>query len=191
MTNKEINIEKELSVNSNKFRKSLNKEHGYLFDSQIETAKNAIIELSRKVTRSNHIILAARMQSGKTGVCNALVNILTQTAIGRYLAIDKYMFITGMNDCGLKEQTLKRLYEQVIGANSDNTYSGLRSKKNLSPNKFFVMKNSDLMKYDGDINNTIIFIDEAHYGSNFTNILTKFLYKNGINWKDQNDLISL
>ena len=190
MTNKEINIEKELSVNSNKFRKSLNKEHGYLFDSQIETAKNAIIELSRKVTRSNHIILAARMQSGKTGVCNALVNILTQTAIGRYLAIDKYMFITGMNDCGLKEQTLKRLYEQVIGANSDNTYSGLRSKKNLSPNKFFVMKNSDLMKYDGDINNTIIFIDEAHYGSNFTNILTKFLYKNGINWKDQNDLIS-
>ena len=119
MTNKDINIEKELSVNSNKFRKALNKEHGYLFDSQIETAKNAIIELSRKVTRSNHIILAARMQSGKTGVCNALVNILTQTAIGRYLAIDKYMFITGINDCGLKEQTLKRLYEKVIGGNSD------------------------------------------------------------------------
>ena len=45
MTNKEINIEKELSVNINKFRKSLNKEPDYLFNSKIETAKNAIIEL--------------------------------------------------------------------------------------------------------------------------------------------------
>ena len=175
-----MDINKILETPNDKFRKTFNKRHGYLFDSQINTAKNIVESLSRKVTRRNHVILAAKMQSGKTGVCNAVVNIITQTELYRYLGIDKYMFITGMNDCGLKSQTLKRVEEQVIGANKDNIYSGLRSKKNLSPNHFFVMKNSDLLKYEGDINNSLIFIDEAHYGSGDKNILSKFLYKQNI-----------
>lgn len=184
-----IDIEKALATSNKNFRKIHSKKHGYLFDSQINTAKNVVANLVRKETRRNHVILAAKMQSGKTGVCNAIVNIISQTPIHRYLAIDKYMFITGMNDCGLKSQTLKRVEEQVIGANKDNIYSGLRSKKNLSVNHYFVMKNSDLLKYEGDINNTIIFIDEAHYGSGDKNILSKFLYQHGIDWKDKNDLI--
>lgn len=184
-----INIEEILKTPNDKFRKTFSKKHGYLFDSQINTAKDIVSNLTRKTTRRNHVILAAKMQSGKTGVCNAVVNIISQTDIQRYLAVDKYMFITGMNDCGLKSQTLKRVEEQVIGANKDNIYSGLRSKKNLLPNHFFVMKNSDLLKYDGDINNTVIFIDEAHYGSGDKNILSKFLYKHNIDWKDTNDLI--
>ena len=184
-----IDIEKALETPNKNFRKIHNKKHGYLFDSQINTAKNVVANLVRKETRRNHVILAAKMQSGKTGVCNAIVNIISQTPIHKYLAIDKYMFITGMNDCGLKLQTLKRVEEQVIGANKDNIYSGLRSKKNLSVNHYFVMKNSDLLKYEGDINNAIIFIDEAHYGSGDKNILSKFLYKHGIDWKDKNDLI--
>ena len=185
-----MDVEKILTETpNNKFRKSLNKAHGYLFDSQINTAKEVVASISRKVTRRNHIILAAKMQSGKTGVCNAVVNIISQTDIHRYLGVDKYMFITGMNDCGLKEQTLKRVEEQVIGANKENIYSGLRSKKYPGPKHYFVMKNSDLLKYEGDINNAVIFIDEAHYGSNEKNILSKFLYKQGINWKDTNELI--
>ena len=184
-----INIDKILETHNDKFRKTFNKKHGYLFDSQINTAKEIVANLARKTTRRNHVILAAKMQSGKTGVCNAVVNIISQTELQRYLAVDKYMFITGMNDCGLKSQTLKRVEEQVIGANKDNIYSGLRSKKNLSVNHFFVMKNSDLLKFEGDINNTVIFIDEAHYGSGEKNILTKFLYQQGIDWKDTNDLI--
>ena len=184
-----MDINKILETPNDKFRKTFNKRHGYLFDSQINTAKNIVESLSRKVTRRNHVILAAKMQSGKTGVCNAVVNIITQTELYRYLGIDKYMFITGMNDCGLKSQTLKRVEEQVIGANKDNIYSGLRSKKNLSPNHFFVMKNSDLLKYEGDVNNSLIFIDEAHYGSGDKNILSKFLYQQKIDWKDTNELI--
>ena len=185
-----IDVEKILGETPNdKFRKTFNKRHGYLFDSQINTAKEIVLSLSRKVTRRNHVILAAKMQSGKTGVCNSVVNIISQTPIHLHLGIDKYMFITGMNDCGLKTQTLKRVEEQVIGANKDNIYSGLRSKKNLSPNHFFVMKNSDLLKYEGDVNNSLIFIDEAHYGSGDKNILSKFLYQQGIDWKDTNDLI--
>ena len=184
-----MDFEKILNVPNDKFRKSRNKAHGYLFDSQINTAREVVESMLRKVTRRNHVILAAKMQSGKTGVCNSVVNIISQTDLHRYFGIDKYMFITGMNDCGLKEQTLKRVFEQVIGANEENTYSGLRSKKYATPKHFFVMKNSDLLKYEGDINNSIIFIDEAHYGSNEKNILTKFLYAQGINWKDTNDLI--
>ena len=34
------------------------------------------------------------------------------------------MFISGMNDCGLKEQTYKRVIEQIADANVDNTYFG-------------------------------------------------------------------
>lgn len=184
-----INIEEILKTPNNKFRKTFSKKHGYLYDSQINTAKNVVANLARTSTRRNHVILAAKMQSGKTGVCNAVVNIISQTELQRYLAVDKYMFITGMNDCGLKSQTLKRVEEQVIGANKDNIYSGLRSKKNLSVNHYFVLKNSDLLKYEGDINNTVIFIDEAHYGSGDKNILSKFLYQHGIDWKDTNDLI--
>jgi len=186
-----MELEKILNVNNNKFRKSLNKEeHGYLFDSQIDTAKDIVRSLSRNTTRRNHIILAAKMQSGKTGVCNSVVNIISQTEIEKEMMVNKYFFITGMNDCGLKKQTLSRLFQQVIGASADNTYVGKRSKKNLSENKFFVMKNSDLLAYDGIIDNSVIFIDEAHYGSNKNNILTKFLEKNGIDWMNPTSMIS-
>ena len=171
---KKMDVEKILSQPNSFFRKS-NKESnsGYIFDSQIETAKNAVRQISKSVTRRNHIILAARMQSGKTGVCNAIANIISQTPLERHLAIDRYMFITGMNDCGLKKQTETRVMQQCIGANVDNTYVGKKSKRNLSNNRFFIMKNSDLLAYEDDINNTIIFIDECHYGSNEKNVLTK------------------
>ena len=190
MKRKKVDIEEILKLPNSRFRSTDDKnQSGYIFDSQIETAKDAVREIARMVTRKNHIILAARMQSGKTGVCNAIANIISQTPIARSLAIDKYMFITGMNDCGLKHQTENRVLQQCMGANIDNTYTGKKSKRNLSPNKYFVMKNSDLLKFEGDINNTIIFIDECHYGSNAKNILTKFLEKQEIDWRDRNDLI--
>lgn len=176
-------------INNNTFRKSLDKIHNYLYDSQIDTAKNIVSQLIDNHTRRNHVILAAKMQSGKTGVCNAVVNIISKTPLEKEMAVKKYFFITGMNDCGLKKQTFKRVLGQVIDANVDNVYVGKRSKKNLSENRFFVMKNSDLMGYDESIDNSIIFIDEAHYGSNKNNILTKFLKKNSIDWRDRNDLI--
>lgn len=179
------------SVNDNMFRKVTDKENSlYIHEEQMNAAKQIIFSLSEKTTRSHHVILVAKMQSGKTGVCNSVTNIISQTRIGIDLGIDKYFFITGMNDNGLKKQTYERVCQQVIGANVDNVYVGKNSKKNLDTNKFFVMKNSDLMKYEGDVNNSIIFIDEAHYGSNDKNILSKFLYKQGIDWKNNRDLLN-
>lgn len=179
------------SVNDNMFRKVTDKENSlYIHEEQMNAAKQIIFSLSEKTTRSHHVILVAKMQSGKTGVCNSVTNIISQTRIGIDLGIDKYFFITGMNDNGLKKQTYERVCQQVIGANVDNVYVGKNSKKNLDTNKFFVMKNSDLMKYEGDVNNSIIFIDEAHYGSNDKNILSQFLYKQGIDWKNNRDLLN-
>ena len=175
---------------NNFFRKSNDKNNsGYIFDNAINTGRKIVLQLGSNVTRKNHVNLTAKMQSGKTSVCNSVINIINAANLHKPMAIKKYMFITGMNDCGLKEQTYTRLKEQVIGANVDNIYYGKRSKKNLSENKYFVLKNSDLMSYEGNLDNTLIFIDESHYGSNEKNILTKFLIKHGIDWKNTNDLI--
>lgn len=186
-----MDINRILDVNNDIFRKDTNnKKKGYLFDSQINTAKEIIRNLTNPTTRRNHVILAAKMQSGKTGVCNATVNIIAQTELEKEMMISKYFFISGMNDCGLKTQTAKRLFQQVIGATKENTYIGKRSKKNLDENKFFVMKNSDLLGYDGTLDNSIIFIDESHYGSNKNNVLTKFLNKHGIDWMNSSSMVS-
>lgn len=156
----------------------------YIFDNQIESAKELLIGMSRHTTRSHHALLLAQMQSGKTGVCNAVVNILN-TGIDTLMGIQKYIFVTGMNDCGLKKQTYERLIAQTFDANEDNV--ALKYKNTLS--KYFIMKNSDLMKYEGNLENTILFIDESHYGSNERNILTQFMAKHGIDWKNTNGLL--
>ena len=178
-----------LQLNNDNFRKNISKDSkGYLFDSQINTAKDIVKSLTNKVLRRNHVILVAKMQSGKTGVCNAVTNIINTTDIKKEMGVNKFLFITGMNDCGLKRQTTKRVLEQVINATKDNTYISKRSNKNLDKNVFYVMKNSDLSSFDEPLDNSVIFVDEAHYGSNRNNVLTKFFTNNGFDWKDSSEL---
>ncbi|MBR6517535.1 MAG: hypothetical protein IKT40_11945 [Bacilli bacterium] len=162
----------------------------YIHDQQINTARRIVLQLGCNELRSNHINLVSPMQAGKTSVCNAVVNVILKSRLYKSMMVKKFIFISGMNDCGLKNQTHTRILEQVIGANKYNVYFGKKSKKNLSENKFFILKNSDLLKYDGNIDNSVIFVDESHYGSNENNILTKFLIKHGIDWKNKNELIS-
>lgn len=160
----------------------------YLHDTQINAARKIIMRLGSNTTRSNHVILVAKMQSGKTGVCNAVVNVLNKSKLYRNLAIKKYLFISGMNDCGLKNQTHERVLGQIDDAHDTNVVNGcVRVPKGA---KYHVLKNSDLPHYNGNIDNSLIFIDESHYGSNEKNVLTQFLAKQGIDWKDKNDLIS-
>lgn len=186
-----VNLASILIKKKNSYFRKSNDVHnkGYIFDSAINAARKVVLQLGSNITRSNHVNLCAKMQSGKTSVCNSVINIINLSKLYKTMAINKYMFITGMNDCGLKDQTYNRLKEQVIGANVDNIYYNKRSKKNLDENKFFVMKNSDLLAYEGNVDNSLIFIDESHYGSNEKNILTKFLVKHGIDWRDTNELI--
>lgn len=161
----------------------------YIYDNAINCARKIVMQIASNVLRSNHVCVVASMQSGKTSVCNSVVNIINKSKLHKNMAINKFMFISGMNDCGLKDQTYNRVIEQIEDANVDNTYFGKRCKRNLSENKYFVLKNSDLMSFDKPLDNSLIFIDESHYGSNEKNILTKFLVKNGVDWKDTNELI--
>ena len=59
------------------FRKCEDKNNSsYIFDNAINTAQKIVMELSSNVLRTNHVMLTAKMQSGKTSVCNAVVNII-------------------------------------------------------------------------------------------------------------------
>ena len=170
------------------FRGCLDKnDSAYIYDAQINTARKIVMQLASNVLRTNHVMLLAPMQSGKTATCISVVNIINKSKLYKNMSVNKYFFISGMNDCGLKTQTYERVKSQVIGANDDNIC--INSKKNNN-SKYFVFKNSDLLSYDGILDNSLIFIDESHYGSNEKNVLTQFLVKHGIDWKNTKDLIS-
>lgn len=177
-------------ANNDMFRVSNDtSDNGYIFDRQINVAKEIVKAFLNKNTRRNHIILNAQMQSGKTSVINATENIIHELKLESIMGINKYFILTGMNDVMLRDQTFTRMIEQVKNANASNSYYTKKHSKHDS-NKYFVIKNSDLMAYEGSLDNSVIFIDESHYGSNDKNILSQFLYKHGVNWKDENSLIS-
>ena len=170
------------------FRGCLDKnDSAYIYDAQINTARKIVMQLASNVLRTNHVMLLAPMQSGKTATCISVINIINKSKLYKNMSVNKYFFISGMNDCGLKNQTYERVKSQVIGADDDNIC--INSKKNNN-SKYFVFKNSDLLSYDGILDNSLIFIDESHYGSNEKNVLTQFLVKHGIDWKNTKDLIS-
>lgn len=177
-----------IAKNNDFFRGCLDKnDSAYIYDAQINTARKIVMQLASNVLRTNHVMLLAPMQSGKTATCISVVNIINKSKLYKNMSVNKYFFISGMNDCGLKTQTYERVKSQVIGANDDNIC--INSKKNNN-SKYFVFKNSDLLSYDGILDNSLIFIDESHYGSNEKNVLTQFLVKHGIDWKNTKDLIS-
>ena len=176
-----------ISRNNDYFRGTLDKnDESYIYDAQINTARKIVMQLASNTYRTNHVMLLAPMQSGKTATCISVINIINKSLLYKNMAINKYLFISGMNDCGLKNQTYKRVLDQVIDANESNVY---HNKKSNSKSKYFVLKNSDLLSYDGILDNSLIFIDESHYGSNEKNILTQFLVKHGVDWKNTEDLI--
>ncbi|MDE7389861.1 MAG: DEAD/DEAH box helicase family protein [Lachnospiraceae bacterium] len=191
MKSKEI-ISRYLSLfNDNAFRKSSDvTSAGFIHQEQLEAAKEVVCELAANIVRTNHVILVAKMQSGKTGTCNAITNMIMTTALRKELAVKRVLFITGMNDCGLANQTYERVLEQVIPATDSNIYDGTKATAKNKNCKYYVLKNSNLKKFTEDINGSLIFIDEAHFGSKERNVLTKFMLSKGIDWKNKNSLIS-
>lgn len=178
-----------ITKNNDCFRASEDKDSpSYIFDPQIDTARKVVMRIASNSTRSNHVILTAHMQGGKSGCCNAVVNVINKSRLTKNMVVKKFFFITGMNDCGLKEQTYNRVLEQIMDANRTNTCFKKRDINNEGI-KYYVLKNSDLMAYEGSLNESLIFIDECHYGSGERNVLTKFFSKHGIDWKNTNDLI--
>ena len=118
-----------IARNNDYFRVTTDKNsNNYIHDTSINCARKIVMQIASNILRSNHVNLIASPQSGKTSVCNSVVNIINKANLHKNMAIKKYMFISGMNDCGLKEQTYKRVIEQIADANVDNTYFGKRCK---------------------------------------------------------------
>ena len=158
----------------------------YFYDNKVEVGKEVIQSFCSDEKRTNHVILAASMQCGKTAVMNAICNILSLSMIDKDLNIKKYIFATGMNDVQLKHQTMTRAFQQIIGADEENVCFDL--SKATKKSKYFFLKNSDLLKGKLSLKNSLLMMDEVQYGSNEKNNLTKFLINNGVDWKDKQSL---
>jgi hypothetical protein len=197
--NKNIEVKlDEISYSELRKTEDINSEE-YIHDFQLDAAKKIVKSFTAHIephdeheARNNHVVLVAKMQSGKTGTCNGVINILRKTDLDKYFNIDKYLYITGMNDNGLHKQTVERLcgdgVGQVVDATENDVCDGDK-EISMKPNaKFFVQKNSDLRKNNIKLSNCLIFIDESHFGSNQSNVLTKFLELNGIDWKNDKTL---
>lgn len=185
---KVIDLEGRLSrITADDINSNISDDSYKFYENKIEVAKNVIKALCSSDNRSNHVILAASMQAGKTAVMNGICNLLMLSGISNDLMIKKFIFATGMNDVKLKEQTIDRAFSQIIGANSKTVCTKLDEKDKYS--KFFFLKNSDLANVELSLKNSILFLDEVQFGTNEGNILSRFLYKNGVDWKNKDEFL--
>lgn len=132
-----------------------------------------------------YIILKAKTQSGKTGVMMSIINILTfYQQYREELGIERILYITGDNSQNVKPQAY-------------DDYRDYCLKYYYNDGKIIFLKNSDLQKYNKNkelemsLKNTLIFIDESHYGTKqYKNQLSTFLYNNGVNYmKNDNSMV--
>lgn len=157
------------------------KHNWYVFDNQIETAKEIIYNF---YTRQNRwCLLFAEMQSGKSGTFFSIPYIISRNnVLTKKLGIDmcgdeiNVYLLTGMNEKELIEQ-----FETDI-----SNFTGMNIKKNILHNsemrKFLTKKESDWSTDDILVinkmrKNSLILIDESHYGSDKSQILNQFLTK--------------
>lgn len=151
----------------------------YVYDNQINTAKDIIYNFY--TNKKRWCLLFAEMQSGKSGTFFSIPYIISRnTILQKKLNIDIFdseinvFLLTGMNEKELIEQ-----FEMDIVQ-----FTGKNLKKNI-------LHNSEMRKFlskpknnwsINDINtiqkmkkNSLILIDESHYGSDKNQILNKFL----------------
>jgi hypothetical protein len=162
----------------------------YVFDNQIETAKEIIYNFYTKTNR--WCLLFAEMQSGKSGTFFSIPYIIGKNSILiNKLGIDMFgndiniFLLTGMN-----EKELIKQFETDI-----NNFTGMALTKNVLHNsemqKFLKTDESNWLPSDKLVidrmrKNSLILIDESHYGSDKNQILDKFI-KNILNINPNGD----
>lgn len=153
----------------------------YVFENQINTAKEIIYNFYTKQNR--WCLLFAEMQSGKSGTFFSVPYIISRNIVlTKKLGIDmsgdeiNVYLLTGMNEKELIEQ-----FETDI-----SNFTGMDIKKNILHNsemrKFLTKKEIDWSTDDIIVinkmrKNSLILIDESHYGSDKSQILNQFLTK--------------
>ena len=125
----------------------------------------------------HYVQLQAQMQSGKTGC-----GLYTAFTMLQKKTIQNCFIISGMSDTSIKSQwqneirTLSKSYQQLF---TDNSYDLSKIFKKLPTNVYF---NRTLEKITdiSTISNSLIIIDEIHYGSTAHGSLHQFLHKFGL-----------
>jgi len=153
----------------------------YVYDSQIDVAKEIIYNFYSKQTR--YCLLLAEMQSGKSGTFFSVPYIISRNeTLLKHLKIDitnnqiNVYLLTGLNEIEL----IKQLETDITG------FTGMDISKNILHNSEmskFLSKSKETWSED-DLNvinkmskNSLILIDESHYGSDKNQILGNFLTK--------------
>lgn len=151
----------------------------YVFDNQIESALNIIDEFKRG---NRWCLLMAEMQSGKSGTFFSVPYIISRNVeLAKQLSLS-YNYKDDINTFLLTPMNHKELitqFEQDIVS-----FTGVDIKRNVIHNtemsKFLNINKSEWSITDIDMiekmkKNSIILIDESHYGSNNNQILNRFL----------------
>lgn len=142
--------------------------------------------------QQNHIILQAPTQSGKTTVMTLLYLVCNDSFIRNMLGIKRIIYLTGDNQVELSNQNMKRFWEQcslpkppirISGKNAcgltevNNKMSEYEDKGRIP---FLMIRNQDCKKFKNILNslsNTLIMIDESHYGTRQINSQVNKLFQ--------------
>lgn len=168
-----------------------------LYPNQIQCAIDVLKNFDSDSDKTNHVVVKGFTQSGKTGVFTALINIIIKEKLSTILRVDKIIYLTGDNSRALPNQTRERILEQSMVEVDDNgNYNDLDGDDEtidvLEGDKvipIYFIKNSYCKKCSIDLRNSMIFIDESHYGTTrANNSVVKLLEKNGINLQNDKSL---
>jgi len=153
----------------------------YVYDNQIETAKEIIYNFYTKFSRWN--LLFAEMQSGKSGTFFSIPYIISKNKVlMNKMKIDMFdgeinvFLLTGMNEKELISQFEKDIYGFLGRDLTKNVLHNSEMRKILSTDEKY-WSFGDLNIINRMRKNSLILIDESHYGSDKEQILDKFLRK--------------
>jgi hypothetical protein len=169
------------------------KESGYVYDNQINTAKNIIYNMWSGGPRWS--LLFAEMQSGKSGSFLSVPYIISKNELIRtQLGIDMFddslnvFLLTSMNDVDLNEQHIDDIKNIVGGKYIKNNVLKNSDMKKLI--KYGPRSISEIEMVKRMSKNSLILIDESDYGSDKKMIINNFL-KNVIGINPNGDINDL
>lgn len=148
------------------------------FSEQFEAAIEILKIMASEKPNTNHIILDAVTQSGKTSVMEVIYKILNLDRLYEKFGITNVIYMTADNGSGkgaLKFQTKSRF---------ENHW---KNYIHTLPIEF--LKGSDFDKYLHAAKNTLIMVDESQYGwREITSRGQRFLQINGVNFCSTDEL---
>lgn len=154
--------------------------NGSISNEQIVCAKKILCSFDSDLPKCNYVIVKGEPQVGKTGVLYALVNIINKLRLKYVFNVKKVLYITGDNSKDLIKQQKNRSYNDFMTFSVEDDV------------EIVFLKRSDfkkIMETIDSIDNSIIFIDESHYGTrNKTNQLPYFLKHYGVDYLKNTNL---